>query len=288
MEGTREDRVTAIRRVALIFDDGPRPDTAGVYCRRALAELVRVAHFRPRQLEAIPPGFDLYVNVDEGLRYRLPARLRPSAWWAVDTHLDFPWYRTKAPDFDFVFTAQRDGAKRLCREVCPATWLPLACDPHLHRKHERPKRFDVAFVGNLVSPERAELLGLLQEHFPQSFAGQCYGDAMAEVYSASRTVFNRSVLNDVNMRVFEALACGSLLVTNDLAANGQEELFREGRHLAVYRSAAELVEKIAWYLAHEDERERIAAAGRSEALRRHTYRHRMETLLAEMERRVRR
>ncbi len=39
---------------------------------------------------------------------------------------------------------------------------------------------------------------------------------MARTYSAARTVFNRSIKNDINMRVFEALASGSLLVTNDL------------------------------------------------------------------------
>ncbi len=44
---------------------------------------------------------------------------------------------------------------------------------------------------------------------------------MAQTYSAARLAFNRSIKNDVNMRVFEAVACGSLLVTNDLAANGQ-------------------------------------------------------------------
>ena len=104
---------------------------------------------------------------------------------------------------------------------------------------------------------------------------------MARIYSASRIVFNRSIRNDVNMRVFEALACGSLLVTNDLADNGQDELFQDGVHLATYRDPEELLEKVAYYLAHEEEREPIAAAGRAEALARHTYRHRMERLLAE-------
>ena len=33
-------------------------------------------------------GFDLYLNIDDGLRYQVPAELRPSACWAIDTHLD--------------------------------------------------------------------------------------------------------------------------------------------------------------------------------------------------------
>ena len=73
-------------------------------------------------------------------------------------------------------------------------------------------------------------------------------------------MFNRSVRNDVNMRVFEALACGSLLVTNDLSDNGQDGLFRDGVHLATYRDADELLDKVAFYLKRDELRERIAAS----------------------------
>src|SRR5690242_14079285 len=107
----------APRRVALIFDNKARPDTTGIYCRRALGGLVDVEHVLPTELSRLAGrGFDLYLNVDDGLRYRLPPTLRPCAWWAIDTHLDFAWYREKAPDFDLVFAAQRDGAERLRAE----------------------------------------------------------------------------------------------------------------------------------------------------------------------------
>ena len=68
-------------------------------------------------------------------------------------------------------------------------------------------------------------------------------------------------------------------MTNDLADNGQAELFRDGVHLATYRDADELLDKAAYYLHHEALRERIAAAGRAEAMAKHTYRHRMQTVL---------
>ena len=40
----------AIQRVAIIYDDQARPDTTGVYCRRALEGLVKVEHLPPEQL----------------------------------------------------------------------------------------------------------------------------------------------------------------------------------------------------------------------------------------------
>jgi len=274
----------AKQRVALVFDDTTRPETTGVYCRTALQEIAQVEHFRPCDLERVPrQGYDLYLQIDDGLPYRHPPELRPCAWWAIDTHMNFDWCLEKARDFDFVFAAQRDGAALLReRGIASAAWLPLACDPAVHQKLGRKKQFDVCFVGNVFPGPRADLVRLIEQHFPNIFVGQRYFEEMAKTYSASRIVFNRSIRNDVNMRVFEALACGALLLTNDLADNGQAELFQDGVHLATYRDGEEMLDKIRYYLAHDRIRARIAAAGRKEVLIRHTYRHRMERLLMEV------
>ncbi len=300
-----------LNRVALIFDDRLRPDTTGVYVRRALAGLAEVAHFQPDQARETPgSGFNLYLSVDDDTEHRLPDALRPHAYWAIDTHRDFPARFRRAVSCDLVFAAQRDGAERLRGAgIESPVWLPLACDPEVHRRQYGPehldkphlaggtpalpgvrrpqhaaKQFDVSFVGHFCPGPRNELLELIRRSFPNHFIGQAYFGEMARIYSASRIVFNRSIKNDVNMRVFEALACGSLLITNDLAENGQAELFQNGVHLVTYREPEEAIEKIRYYLAHEAEREKNAAVGRAEALAHHTNRHRMERLLAEAER----
>jgi GT2 family glycosyltransferase/spore maturation protein CgeB/tetratricopeptide (TPR) repeat protein/protein-L-isoaspartate O-methyltransferase len=268
-------------RVAIIFDDQARPETTGNYCKSVLAQISDVQHFRPSELGAIRPGsFDLYLHIDDGFQYRHPVNLRPSAWWAIDTHLNFEWCLTKAQDFDYVFAAQRDGAERLrACGVASAEWLPLACDPAIHKKHELNKEWDVCFVGNLF-PNRLEVLDRIRRRFRKCFVGQRYFDEMAKTYSAARIVWNLSIKNDINMRVFEALACGSMLLTNDLRDNGQEELFHDGVHLATYRDPEEMLDKIGFYLAHDEVRERIAAAGMAEVKEKHTYRLRMEKILA--------
>jgi O-antigen biosynthesis protein len=99
-----------IKRIALIFDTRLRPETAGVHCQRALERLAEVRHFQPHELDQVRRGeFDLFFNIDDGLHYHLPPALRPSAFWAIDTHLNFERCRDKAPRFDIVFAAQRDG-----------------------------------------------------------------------------------------------------------------------------------------------------------------------------------
>lgn len=273
------------RRVALIYDNQYRPETTGFYCQRALEELLgEVVHFLPGQVDKIPrTGFDLYLNIDDGLRYRLPNDLRPCAWWVIDTHMDADWAEEKGRDFDWLFAAQRDGADRLVRSGLPAQWLPLGCDPRIHKPHNVAKRWDVCFVGWVRPGPRQEMITLVQQHFPNSFIGQKYFDEYAKTCSESRIGINCSVRNDINMRVFETLACGTLLVTNDLRNSGQEELFNSDKHLVTYQGGDELVDKLRFYIDHGDARERIAQAGYAEAVARHTYRHRMRSLLQTIE-----
>jgi len=271
---------TAPLHVALIYDDMLRPETTGGYCLRALRRICHVVHYRPLQLDDVSGNeYDLFLQIDDGLDYRIPERLRPAAVWVIDTHMDFETALSKARAADFVFAAQKDGADKLCQRGVEAAWLPLGCDPAIHRPHDVPRRYDVCFVGNLFPGPRGDLLERITQRVPRTFVGRRYFDEMAETYSASKIVFNRSLKNDVNMRVFEALACGSLLLTNDLAGNGQHELFQDGVHLATYRNEIELFEKLQWLLKDGTARERIAAAGRAEVLRRHTYAHRMRHIL---------
>lgn len=272
-----------VSRVGVVYDDRDRPETTGGYCLRALRGLADARHVRPDQAESVDPAaFDLFLRVDDGLEYPLPDTLRPLAWWAIDTHLDLPRCLAQARTADLTFAAQRPGAEAFRRAGVPtATWLPLACDPEVHRPHPVPVEYDVCFVGNLFPGPRGELVDLLRRHFPRHFVGRAYYDDMARAYSAARAAFNRSVRDDLNMRVFEALACGPLLATNALPPEaGQEDLFRDGTHLTTYRDADELLDKLRFYLARPEARERVARTGRAEATAKHTYRHRLADILA--------
>lgn len=270
----------SIRRVAVVFDATDRPETTGVYVHRALKELVEAKHVQPQDLHQVSAKhFDLFLQVDDGHDYVMPPQLRPAAFWAIDTHMDFERYRRSAHHYDLMFTAQQDGSKELNRLGIPAVWLPLACDPAIHRKHDVKKDHDLCFIGNLMPGPRLELVSRLTSLFKKMLVDRRYFEEMAKAYSESRLVFNRSIKNDINMRVFEAVACGSLLLTNDLSANGQEELFQNEVHLATYQEADELLDKVRYYLKQERRREKIANAGLQEAHAKHTYRHRVEKIL---------
>ncbi len=280
-------------KIVIVFDNQNRLDTTGVYCRRALQGKHEVNHFLPDQMDQIRPDqYDLFINIDDGRSYRFRPDLHPSLFWAIDTHVKPERCLEKARDFDLVFCAQRPGAKAMRKAGVAARWCPLAFDPEIHRKHPLPKILDISFVGNSgrfrwgnffydgkeVFRERTKLLSLLKKRF-NLFMGKFFFEDMAVVFSLSKIVFNKSVKDDVNMRVFEALGCGSLLLTNRIGP-GQDLLFKNGEHIVEYRSRKELIEKAEYYLKHEEEREKLAAQGREEVLRKHTYAHRMEYMLS--------
>jgi len=92
----------------------------------------------------------------------------------------------------------------------------------------------------------------------------------ADIYADSQITLNISLNGDLNLRVFEALAAGGFLLTDELGeGSGLRRLFEPGRHLDTWRNPGELVEKIRHYLAHPGEAQRIRQAGRAELLRRH-------------------
>ena len=118
----------AFTRIAICYDASLRPDTTGGYCLRALQRLGPAEHYPPPRLADLPADADLYLCVDDGLDYAFPRRLHPSAFWAIDTHLNFPRALRRARDHDFVFAAQKQGAAQLRQAgLVHCEWLPLAC-----------------------------------------------------------------------------------------------------------------------------------------------------------------
>jgi hypothetical protein len=80
-------------------------------------------------------------------------------------------------------------------------------------------------------------------------------------------------------RSFEIPACGTFL----LAERSTEhlKLFEEGREAEFFGTDGEMKEKLAWYLEHDDERQRIGAAGRAKCLRAgYSYLERMRSAIA--------
>jgi spore maturation protein CgeB len=121
------------------------------------------------------------------------------------------------------------------------------------------------------------------------YRGEAWGLAMYEVLARSRVALNRhgEIASGYanNMRLYEATGVGALLVTD--AARNLGELFQPGREVVEYENEEDLIQKLRYYGAHDDERLKIAAAGQARTLREHTYGQRMAELATMLEERLR-
>jgi spore maturation protein CgeB len=60
-----------------------------------------------------------------------------------------------------------------------------------------------------------------------------------------------------------------------------KSFFEDGKHLVLYRSLDEMVDKAKYYIEHDEEREKIAQAGYEHVIANHTIQHRVNVILNE-------
>ncbi len=105
-------------------------------------------------------------------------------------------------------------------------------------------------------------------------------EQMAHIYSKAKIVFNQSsdkAPETMNMRIFEALGCGALLLTNEVPK--QEELFTKGVHYVIFNGSTDMMRKLQFYLSRPDLASQIANQGYRHVMNHHTYVHRAQTAL---------
>jgi glycosyltransferase involved in cell wall biosynthesis len=205
----------------------------------------------------------------------------PTACVICDTHRNLEARRVLARLFDHVFLYQRNYL-RAFEEHPPGAlhWLPYACDTDVFRDLDLERDLDIGFVGQLFEKgsERRKVLDHLVSRYRVNESRKYLQEEIPSIYSRSKIVVNLPVGDDLNFRFFEALSCGAMLLTRRMS-NGQELLFREGEHYAAFADQAELFDKVEYYLAHGEERQRIAALGAAEVRSKHTLDIRVADLL---------
>jgi hypothetical protein len=239
-------------------------------------------------LRALPNPPDLYLWVDSSGRYfprDIEALDAPTACYLIDVHLG-EWRKQAARFFDWAFVAQQDYVAAFAAATGRDNlhWLPLAAASDAHVRHDLPRIYDIGFVGatgvsHRGSSRARRLKAISEAGFKTNDFFRFYApDEMSRIYSQSKIVFNTSIAGDVTMRVFEGTACGAMLLT-DAVKNGLSDLFVPGEEVVTYADDADLIAKLRHYLAHDEERARIAEAGCARTRTDHTYEHRAQAIL---------
>jgi glycosyltransferase involved in cell wall biosynthesis len=209
-------------------------------------------------------------------------------------------YLPKAlPRYDWVFQTKTFGIADLKRTlgVSRSSFLPPSFDPEVHfpaplTAEERARlAADVCFIGTW-SPKKERLLAAVARGVPQARLrvwGSRWDEAAPIVSAAAEgrhilgleyakaivaSKINLGLLSEVRKgassgdlitaRTFQIPATGAFMLHERTAELAQ--YFTEGEECACFGSDEELTDKVAYYLKHEDERRRLAAAGRQRSL----------------------
>jgi spore maturation protein CgeB len=214
-------------------------------------------------------------------------------------------------EYDAVFCAGTEMVDVLKENGrCAPVWLPFGCDAACHAPcvltPEELKRYsrDISFVGSYY-PHRRDVFAALTgfdlgiwgprwallppgDPLRRNIAGaQLDYKEWVKAYRAARIVLvvhyqdGRVPCYQASPKLFEAMACGAFVLCDD--QKDARALFQDGVHVVFFKDPVDLKAKVEYYLAHPDERERIAKAGRAEVLRAHTYRHRIAEILKGVE-----
>jgi len=273
-----------------------------------LGEMAAVAadEFRPDLILALAQA---PLN-PEGIR-RLKTLGVPVAFWFVEDFRVFPYWREVAGEYDHFFTLQQGEFPGRLAEAGARRpyYLPQGCLPDVHhptvQSVAEKARYgaDLSFMGAGYYNRRQAFQQLLEYDFkiwgtewnPDTPVGRrvvngnsrVTAEEIIKIYNGGRINLNlhssryHEGVNPegdfVNPRTFEIAACGGFqLVDRRLELDA---LFIPRREIAVFDSLEDLKAQISHFLAHPDERQELALAGRRRALREHTLEQRMLELL---------
>lgn len=106
-----------------------------------------------------------------------------------------------------------------------------------------------------------------------------YYTEMPKVFALSKINLNithRAIHSGIPLRVFDVLGAGGFLLTN--YQSEILEYFEDGTDLVVFYNQEDLYAKIQYYLAHEEERQKIAKAGQAKVEQYHNYEYKLNTM----------
>ncbi len=106
------------------------------------------------------------------------------------------------------------------------------------------------------------------------------GEATSFIYAGTKINLNialKGIEGGTTQRIMDIMGAGGFVLTNYCEETA--ELFEEDKEIVMFRTPEELIQKVNYYLEHEEEREQIARAGHERAMNDYTYEKKIKKLL---------
>ncbi len=106
-----------------------------------------------------------------------------------------------------------------------------------------------------------------------------------EFLNSGMMVIQNSRWKEITRRIFEGMACGKMVLTDNLSPEtGLRDMFIDGEDIVYYDDMFDCIEKMNYYNENEEERERIAHNGMMKVLHNYTQIQVVDKLIAAYER----
>ncbi|MCH8012127.1 MAG: glycosyltransferase [Candidatus Marinimicrobia bacterium] len=242
---------------------------------------------------------------------RISAKVLTVMWYFdIRKSLD-PMVLERAKQVGLFVTVSSELSKRFEAAGVKNVWhLPQAFTQHIlqMKPRENIKPTDVAFIGNNRGAEaRIRLLKKIGTQFQLTVWGSGWAGFQDSFIVPDKKVFNKdyvsicqnsrivlatpteesysSVRHYFSNRVWLTLGSGGFLLHK--YHEGMDDYFKDQKHLVFFQDDNDCLEKIQYYLSHEEERKNIAYSGQRYVLEHHTYRVRIEALMQYVSRNLR-
>jgi hypothetical protein len=281
-----------------------RPWRTGEVVKVACCSWFLLEGFRSLGCEVLPFALDADRTLDEQIealnvdpdvvlieffgQTELPRDLHKSrhrlAAYCIDSPLNEFWFLPLSKLFDHVYVDQLSSVAKFRRQGVEASWLPLCVFDGDFREPPAAKEHFLTFVGRLT-PERVKrnnLIRHVREQYPLHLVQDVPRPAMLDFFAASRAVLNENFFSGLNLRFLQALASGSLLLT-ERGGCGVGRFFREGEHYLGY-SPDNLLPTLEKIQQAPEAFADLAARGQELCRRKHTSRQRAAAVLDDLAR----
>jgi len=216
----------------------------------------------------------------------LDKNLKPTAFWIQESGDDpqnFERNYPKANRFHYTITPDKQSAQEYRNRGINAEWVPHWADTAVQfPMNLEPKYVAVSSRGRGGS----EFLDYLT-NWAEGEIGNRNGmgpKEHTEFLNSGLMVIQNSRWKEITRRIFEGMACGKMVLTDNLPSEtGLRDMFIDGEDIVYYDDMFDCIEKINYYNENEEEREKIAYNGMAKVIANHTQIQRVDKLIEKFE-----
>lgn len=230
--------------------------------------------------------WDILLVMDwKGLNFqRLDKQYLPKGLWVVSETADCPQnfdkHKVLADRYHTLLCPAYDSTEKFKALGYDAEFFTHWADTRIHTDYLGHD--DYPPVRSTRGKGGSQIMDYLESVMPQKFINKngMTGDDYGYFLNNGLITFQASRHMELTRRVFEGMACGTLVLTDKLPDHTHiDDLFVDGEDYVTYTGPAEAISKINYYLNNSGERERIALNGYRKVLADHTQKDRVDTIL---------